>query len=195
MIHSNPRRSGSARYGFTLFETFIVMVMIGIVMAIGLPRLDTFKYKADASAVTVRSLLMQAQRDAVVGQHDLIVSIDTTKQRLILGYDRNNDGAIVVFERIRIQALPEGNRFAAPPAPVGTPGLTAFGSIYAEALQTVSGYPSVVFRRDGSVSSALELYTTTKRGAPHDYRVSTVVQATGRTEYMRYSGTYWKRPQ
>jgi prepilin-type N-terminal cleavage/methylation domain-containing protein len=185
----------SARPGFTLFETFIVLVIIGVVMAIGLPRIDAFKYRADASAVTVRSLLMQAQRDAVVGQHDLIVSIDTTKHRLILGYDKNNDGAVVVFERIRIQALPEGNKFSKPPTSLNTSGLNDYGSIWATELRTVSGYPSVIFRRDGSVSSALELYTTTSRAKATDYRVATVVQATGRTEYMRYTGTNWKRPQ
>lgn len=183
------------RWGFTLFETLVVMTLIGLIMAIGLPRLDAFKYRADASAVQVRSLLMQAQRDAVVGQHDLIVSIDTTKHRLILGYDKNNDGAIVVFERIRIQTLPEGNRFSRPPVALNTAGLNNYGSIWAEELKTISGYPSVVFRRDGSVSSALELYTTTSRAKATDYRVSTVVQATGRTEYLRYSGAYWKKPQ
>lgn len=188
-------RSFRSHYGFTLFETLIVLMIIGLISAIGLPRIDSFKYKADASAVQVRSLLMQAQRDAVVGQHDLIVSIDTLKHRLILGYDKNNDGAVVVFERIRIQALPEGNRFAAPPAALGTAGLNAYGSIHAEALKTVSGYPSVIFRRDGSVSSALELYTTTARAKNTDWRVSTVVQATGRTEFLRYTGTNWKKPQ
>src|SRR6202008_974849 len=127
--------------------------------------------RADASAVTVRSLLMQAQRDAVVGQHDLIVSIDTMKHRLILGYDKNNDGAVVVFERIRIQALPEGNRFSKPPVSLKTSGLNDYGSIFATELRTVSGYPSVIFRRDGSVSSALELYTTTARAKSTDYRV------------------------
>jgi type II secretory pathway pseudopilin PulG len=178
-----------------MLETMIVLVILSLIAAMGLPRIDSFKYKADASAVQIRSLLMQAQRDAIVGQHDLIVSVDTVKHRLILGYDRNNDGAVVVFERIRIQALPEGNLFARPATPLSTPGMNDYGAIRAENIKMVSGYPSVIFRRDGSVSSPLELYSTSARKRNTDFRVTTVVQATGRTDFLRFTGTNWKKPQ
>lgn len=180
------------RAGFTLIETIIVLLIIAMVSAIGLPRVDFFKYRADAAAVQVRSLLMQAQRDAIVRQHDLVVSIDTAGHRLILSYDQNNDGAIASTERIRTQSLPEQNRFAAPPAALGTAGLNNYGPIRARRLRTMSGHPSVVFRRDGSVSSSLELYTTSQRAIPSDFRVTTVVEATGRTTIMRYTGSAWR---
>ena len=186
---------GSRNFGFTLIETIVVLALIGIVMAIGLPRIDTNKYKADAAAVTIRSLLMQAQRDAIVRQHDLIVNIDTAKARLILGYDKNDDGAIQMTERVRIQALPEGDRYVVPPAYLLDPGMTAQGALRGNAIKTVSGYPSVIFRRDGSVSSALELYTATRRANKSDFRVVTVVQATGRTSFQRYIGTHWTPAQ
>lgn len=184
-----------SRRGFTMIEALLVLVIIGVVSAIGLPRLDVFKYRSDATAVTIRALLMQAQREAVVGQHDLIVSIDTVGHRMVLGFDKNNDGNVVTTERIRTQALPENSRFAAPPTAMGTSGLNGYGAIYAEKVKSVSGYPSVIFRRDGSVSSALELYTTSARGKSKDWRVTSVVQATGRTEYLRYNGTGWVRAQ
>ena len=183
------------RIGFTMIETLIVLVIIAVVSAIGLPRVDLFRYRADAAAVQVRSLLMQAQRDAIVRQHDLVVSIDTAGRRLILSYDQNNDGNIAGTERIRVQSLPEQNRFRRPPATVGTQGLTSYGPISARTLRTMSGYPSVVFRRDGSVSSALELYTTSARETPTDFRVTTVVEATGRTAILRYNGSSWQKPQ
>ena len=183
------------RRGFTMIETILVLVIIATVSAIGLPRVDFFKYRADAAAVQVRSLLMQAQRDAIVRQHDLIVSIDTSGQRLILSYDQNNDGSIVSTERIRVQSLPENNKFSAPPTALsGTSGLNDYGAIRARAVTKMGGYPSVVFRRDGSVSSPLELYTTTARQKPADYRVTTVVEATGRTAILRYTGSTWKAP-
>lgn len=175
-----------------MVETIIVLVLIGIVMALGLPRLDVFKYRADAGAVQVRAMLMQAQRDAIVRQHDLVVSIDTARGRMVLAYDQNNDGQIVSGERIRTQSLPENAKFATPPQPIpGGGGLVSYGPIRATELRTVSGLPSVVFRRDGSVSSALELYTTSALRRDADFRATTVVQATGRTGYLRYTGSSW----
>ena len=192
---TGPRTARRANGAFTLVETIVVLVLIGVVLSIGLPRIDPNKYKADAAAITIRSLLMQAQRDAIVRQHDLIVNIDTAKSRLILGYDKNDDGVVQVTERVRIQALPEGDRYANPPAYLTDPGMSAYGPIRANAIKQVSGYPSVIFRRDGSVSSALELYTTTVRAKLADYRVVTVVQATGRTGFQRYLGANWTPAQ
>lgn len=181
--------------GFSLVEMLIVVSILGLVLAMGLPRIDPNRYKADAAAVTLRSLLMQAQRDAIVRQHDLIVNIDTAKARLILGYDKNDDGNIQMTERVRIQALPEGDRYMRPPSYLTESGMDEYGSYRGNAIKTVSGLPSVIFRRDGSVSSALELYVSTKRAKNSDFRVVTVVQATGRTSFQRYVGTAWKAAQ
>lgn len=183
------------RPGFTMIETLLVLAILGVVAAIGLPKLDVYKYRSDATAVMIRSLMMQAQREAIVGQHDLIVSIDTTRHRMILGFDKNNDGSIVTSERIRTQALPDESRFITPTNSLNTPGLNAFGPIRAEKITTLSGLPSVIFRRDGSVNTTLELYTTSARNRPKDWRVTTVVQATGRTEYQRWNGSEWVKGQ
>ena len=183
------------RSGFTMIETLLVLAIIGIVAAVGLPRLDVYKYRSDATAVMIRSLMMQAQREAIVGQHDLIVSIDTLRHRIILGFDKNNDGSIATAERIRTQALPDENRFITPATPLATSGLNAFGPIRADLVTTLSGLPSVIFRRDGSVNTTLELYTTSARNRPKDWRVTTVIQATGRTEFQRWSGSSWVRGQ
>jgi prepilin-type N-terminal cleavage/methylation domain-containing protein len=184
-----------AKPGFTMIETLLVLVIIGVVAAIGLPKLDVYKYRSDATAVMIRSLMMQAQREAVVGQHDLIVSIDTTRHRLVLGFDKNNDGSIATSERIRTQALPDDSKFMTPTSPLGTPGLNSYGPIRAEKVTTLSSLPSVIFRRDGSVNTTLELYTTSARNKAKDWRVTTVVQATGRTEYQRWNGASWVKGQ
>jgi len=181
------------RPAFTLVEVLLVLVIMGVVMALGLPRIDVYKYRADANAITVRSLLMQAQRDAIVRQHDLVVSFDTARARIILGYDQNNDGNIASTERLRMQSLPEQGRFLAPRIPLAAAGytLTDYGSIRADGIKTISGLPSVTFRRDGSASSALQLYVSTRRPKETDLRVVTVVQATGRTEVQRFTGQGW----
>lgn len=192
----NPDTMGrKQKFGFTLLETVIVLVIIAVVSAIGLPRIDVNKYRADANATMMRSLLMQAQRDAIVRQHDLIFSIDTTKNRIILGYDQNNDGSVAMTERIRTQSLPEQGRFATPPTALPTSGMKTYGAIRAEAVRTISGFPSVIFRRDGSVSAALELYMTTLRAKATDFRVVSVVQSTGRTNFSRFDGTNWRVAQ
>lgn len=177
-----------------MVEVILVLMIVGVVMALGLPRIDVFKYRADANAITLRSLLMQAERDAVVRQHDLVVSLDTARGRIILAYDQNNDGTISTSERLRTQSLPENGKFATPRIALGT-ALVDYGPIRAEALKTIGGYPSIVFRRDGSASSALEVYMTTQRGKETDFRVVTVVQATGRTDYLRFTGTQWTEGQ
>jgi type II secretory pathway pseudopilin PulG len=178
-----------------MIETLIVLAIIGVVAAIGLPKLDVYKYRSDGTAVMIRSLMMQAQREAVVGQHDLIVSIDTVKHRMILGFDKNNDGSIASNERIRTQALPDESKFRTPTNALSTPGLTGYGPIRADRITNLSGFPSVIFRRDGSVNTTLELYTTSARNRPKDWRVTTVVQATGRTEFQRWNGAAWVKGQ
>lgn len=183
-----------SRPGFTMVEIILVVVIVGVVMAIGLPRVDALRFRADAGVVQVRSLMMQAQREAVVKQHDLLVSIDTARHRLILGYDRNNDGNVVGTERIRVQQLPENAVFASPPVPLEEPSLPGLGAIRAVKVITVSDMPTVVFRRDGSVSTPLQVYTTVRKGRMQDFRVTTVDQATGRTGFQRYNGSSWRRP-
>ena len=191
------RERKSGERGFTMVEVLLVLVIMGVVMALGLPRIDIYKYRADANAITVRSLLMQAQRDAIVRQHDLVVSFDTARARVILGYDQNNDGSIASTERLRVQSLPEQGRFVVPRVALASSDgtLTDFGCLRAEGLKTISGFPSVTFRRDGSVSTAFQVYVSTRRPKETDLRVVTVVQATGRTEYRRFSGTSWVAAQ
>ena len=183
------------RPGFTMVETVIVLIILGVIAAIGLPKLNVFKYKGDAAAIELRTLLMQAQRDAIVYQHDLIVMVDASRNRVIIGFDKNNDNVITSAERVRIRALPDNDRFSAPPQTLNTPGLSGSNGILSDNFQIISGYPSVIFRRDGTVSANLELYTTTKRGDPKDFRATRVLPATGRTEYFRFNGSAWGSAQ
>jgi hypothetical protein len=49
--------------------------------------------------------------------------------------------------------------------------------------------PSVIFHRDGSTSSDLEIYLQNAYKRRTDYRAISVTRSTGRTELYRLSGT------
>ena len=83
--------TGAGRSGITLLEVLTVMVVIGIVAAIGLPRLDYSRYRADAAVQVVRGTLQQSQRNAIQRQHDIIVSFDVPGRRVRVLEDLNNN--------------------------------------------------------------------------------------------------------
>lgn len=185
-------RHGARRRAFTIIELIVVMAMLAILAAMGLPRLRTTGYKADAAAQLTRSLLQAAQRDAITRQSNVIVSIDTAFQRVRVVQDGNNNDAIDAGERVQWRRLEEGTRFAAPT--MGRVGGAALAVPYAgTALRTVSALPSIVFRRDGSASSDAEFYLTLRTAVPNEYRAIVVAPATGRVDIYRYGGTAWVR--
>jgi hypothetical protein len=59
------------------------------------------------------------------------------------------------------------------------------------------GLPEVIFRRDGSASENGAVYITSlnaaARSADADARSVELIQATGRVEWYRYTGSAWQR--
>ena len=43
------------RAGTTMIETMIVLIIVGVLLGLGLPRIDVYKYRADANAVVIAS--------------------------------------------------------------------------------------------------------------------------------------------
>lgn len=168
--------------GFTLVEMVLVLTLLGIVSAIGLPTLHLGRYRADAAAQQVRSVFQTAQRTSLTRQYDVIVSIDTLKGGLRIAEDVNNNGAIEVSEWKFWRPLGEGNRFGVPP--VGVNGVVRSAVVGAQ-LRTVDNLPSVIFHRDGSASTDAEVYLLSGSGRRLDYRAITVTRSTGRSELLR----------
>jgi prepilin-type N-terminal cleavage/methylation domain-containing protein len=183
MTHST-RTWRRRRPGFSLAEIMIVIVVIGAVLAMGIPKLDLMKYRTDAAIQNVRTILMQAQRTALLRQYDVVITLDTVKMVLHWDEDANDDGVIEATEHVRAYPLEDGVQFSK--APVGISGGSS-ASISGGSLGSMGGLPSVTFHRDGAASSDLTVFIASPADPTHTYRAIQLTQSTGRTDWYRYS--------
>jgi prepilin-type N-terminal cleavage/methylation domain-containing protein len=182
----------SRRAGFTLIEVLASLIIVGILSALALPRLDLESYKVNSAVRTMTSTLTYAQRLAVTLQHDVRVSFDSTNARIRIHEDANNNGIMDGVERVTSRPLEDGvtlGRGTAPAAP--------FGSAAVNFTQMQGGLPVVVFRRDGSASENGGFYLTTKRSAvqanPYRSRAGQIIRGSGRVIWQRYTNSGWQR--
>lgn len=182
----------SARFGFTLFEVLVVLVIIAIVAGMAIPKMSTSGFRADASMRTVQAVLQQAQRSAIQRQSDIMVSFDLAGGRVRVVYDANNNHAIDGGEQVNWKPLEEGSLFATPPSAIrGTVASPVAGDNLAVSGE---GYPTVYYRRNGSASSTFTVYLRSATDRLTDFRALNVTQATGRVELFRLSGNNkWSR--
>ncbi len=175
--------------GFSLVEMLIVLTLLSIVALIALPRVNFTQFEMDAAARAVRMTLQSAQREAITRQFNMVVSFDVAQGKVRVLEDNNDNGSVDNGERVTWLTLEDGAHFATPPAGVnGAASTPVIGSN----VQSLSGLPSIIFRRDGASSTDLEVYLTSRRAISADYRGITVVQSTGRTDWFKYIGAAWK---
>ena len=163
-----------------------VTILIGIMTAIAVPRIDFARFRTDSSAASLNSYVLLAQRLAVLRGHDVNVSFDETGQRLVIHQDRNNDGVTDTGEATQTEALHEGTQF-------GVVGAVLYGmgpdiTFKAGAL----GDATLVFHRNGSASEegAIHITSRPKGGAVYD-RAVCITRATGLTKcFSRRSGSW-----
>ena len=182
--HHNRLLKPKMRRGFTLAEMMVVVVITGMMVALAIPRVDTTKWRADAIATIVRTTLQYAQRQAITRQHDMVVSFDTTGERIRTFWDNNNSGTPNTSERITWRGLDVGVLFT-DPSVKGVSGATISKPVNGAAIATLNGYPTVTFRRDGSVSTDAEIYIKVAAHGPPWYRAIRLTQATGRVDWFR----------
>lgn len=179
-----PDACRPARPGFTIIEIVLVMVMLAVVAALAIPRLDFQKYRTDAAVQGLRTVLMQAQRTALLRQYDVIVTIDTAHNTLRWYEDVNGDGVIQSTEHQRAYPLNDGVKFTVPPVGLDS---TVHASVVGSQLGSLNSLPSVTFHRDGAATSSLELYIAGPANPSVTYRAIRLTQGTGRTDLYRYN--------
>lgn len=179
-----------ARRGFTLLELVVVLIMIGIIAGMAVPRINYEKYRADAGMRTVRTVLAGAERNAIMRQTNVVVAFDVTNSRMHVIEDANNNCTFDSGERKTLRPLEDGAKFAPPASGYsGAPTTAVAGSN----MCSILGFPAVQFLRDGAASTDLEVYVTSSRGTTEDFRLVKVSMATGRADAYRYTGSTWTR--
>ncbi|HEY7195033.1 MAG TPA: type II secretion system protein [Gemmatimonadales bacterium] len=179
--------------GWTVIELVIVMVMVGLLVSLVAPRIDTTKYRVESAVQGLGVTLLAQERLAITKQHDIILLFDQADNAIRIHEDNNNNALIDLGERVRRVPLGEGivfGRGGASARPMG-PGPITFA-------KRVGGVPALVFHRDGSASEAAGFYITSVRaasGTVHatDARAIELEAATGRASWYRYNGTTWLR--
>jgi type II secretory pathway pseudopilin PulG len=166
----------------TLVEMLVVFVMIGILSAMALTRLDWKRYQADSAGRGVMGELATAQRLALSLQSNMVITLpDTGRMRIV--EDLNNDGVASSGERVR--TVPIENFFY-----FGTGGAPAI-----PAPDDGTSITSTTFHRDGSADRSGTFYL---RGPGYDpackhCRAVAVARATGRVVWYTYASGSWKR--
>jgi hypothetical protein len=172
----------------------LVVVLLGIVAKIAVPKIDITGLRADAGVRVIGTSLNYASRIAVLRQHDVIVSFDLPSARLRVVEDANSNGAVDTGERTTYKPLEDGVNFYGPNGAVaGVTGGAPTAAVNGTTLKTINSMPSIVFHRDGTASSDVEAYVSSKRQSKSDYRAVTVTKATGRVATYRYTPAGWRK--
>lgn len=179
------------RRGFSILELTVALIMISIIAAMAVPRLNYERYRSDAAMRTVKTVLQAAERNAIMRQTNIVIGFDEANRNMEILEDANNNCTLDSGERLTKRPLEEGAKFALPPAPY--PPSTPSTSVSGPNLCTMHSLPAIQFLRDGAASTDADIYVTSSRGSASDFRLIRVTQASGRTESFSYSGTAWRR--
>jgi hypothetical protein len=109
--------------------------------------------------------------------------------------DYNNNDTINTTDLVQYRNMAEGAVFAKPAwtGATGVDGTAPAAAINGAGLKTVSGLTSLIFRRDGSASSDVTLFVTTRASVPTEYREIVVSASTGRSDMYKFNGSAWIR--
>jgi len=185
----------SNRSAVTLIELLMVVTIIGVVVGIGVWKIDVARYQINGDQQVVGTALIAAQREAIAKQHNMIVVFDNANSAMRIVSDSNNNGQADANENVRTITLGDRVRYG-----LGTATAMSWGSsaISFTTLEGGSGLPCVIFYRNGSASESRGVYLSSTRAQSdpafvRDIRAIHVERATGRAEWWHYDGSTWVR--
>jgi hypothetical protein len=188
-----------------MVELITVLFLAAVITALAAPQVDLTRFRSDAIARQVAGQFATAQRSALQRQHDVAVGVDETTGRLLMTEDENNSGTRDASERESWLALDRSAKFGSPPMALddagaaaaggggGGGGAMSSGGMSSSRSYTVSGLPSIIFRRNGAPSADFVVYVTSAIGKASAWRAVRVVKGTGTVEMWRFNGTAWVR--
>lgn len=186
-----------SRRGFSLVEMLIVVVVIGILATIALPRINLSRVRSKSAIQSLGTTLLAVQRDAIAKQYNMVVMIDATTRSLRVLYDSTNDLRINNNERVKVIPLGEemvlGKPAAVPARPFGS------NAVNFTTTELSTGLPAIVLYRNGSAKEAGGIYLSTVKamagtpGHTNETWAMEIIRATGRAEWLRWNGTGWVR--
>jgi prepilin-type N-terminal cleavage/methylation domain-containing protein len=186
--HDSKQARRQARRGFSLTELIFVMLIVGIVASIAIPRIDFNRARVNSNALSMTTRLMAAQRLSVLRQHNVRLSFDVDAGTVTSHEDRDNDGSRDPDETLTQWALEEGVVFGLS----GAPGMGAQQTAIAFEPDA-DGLPTMSFHRNGSTSEEGFIYLTSKSGSETHARALRVRRSTGHTECWSYRTLTWER--
>ena len=185
----------SNRSAVTLIELLMVVTILGVVVGIGVWKIDVARYQINGDQQVVGTALIAAQREAIAKQHNMIVVFDDANSAMRIVSDSNNNGQADANENVRTITLGDRVRYG-----LGTATAMSWGSsaISFTTLEGGSGLPCVIFYRNGSASESRGVYLSSTRAQSdpafvRDIRAIHVERATGRAEWWHYDGSTWVR--
>src|SRR6516225_373949 len=180
----------SNRSAVTLIELLMVVTIIGVVIGIGVWKIDVARYQINGDQQVVGTALIAAQREAIAKQHNMIVVFDNANSAMRIVSDSNNNGQADANENVRTITLGDRVRYG-----LGTATAMSWGAsaISFTTLEGGSGLPCVIFYRNGSASESRGVYLSSTRAQSdpafvRDIRAIHVERATGRAEWWHYDG-------
>ena len=181
-----------------MLELMLVITLAGILLALVITRLDVNRRDADGTAQRLSSAMRAARHEAVVRQHDMVLTIDQLNRRVRVIWDVNRSGTVDAGESVQVVSLGSRITFALGGAPTRpfAPQPVTFN-------ETVGGLPALTFHPNGSASGVGGFYITTTRAIAaagtgslryaDDTRAVEISRATGQSQWFRYSSPSWIR--